>query len=147
MNKNNIKTKTVTKITLLVIIVYCILSLIRSTGLLYLAYTDDYFYNFNFELDQYMVKRFDYYRVYYTITYIIGLIVPFFLKKIFHLNWYFHILSIIIGLAIFILIDSEYIRPLFGFFKNGRANIIIHLLTFIVIGFSLLFFYRKTLKK
>ena len=135
------------KITLTSLIIYCVLAIIRSSGLLYIAYTDDYFYNFDFDMKHYIQKSVAFNNAYYYFPYILGFFLSFFLKKLLKLNWSTFIFSLIIGLFLFRFLDSGLIRPLFGFFDNPRMNILIHLLIFLILGLLFARFIIKNRSK
>ena len=126
-----------------ILIIYCLLSIIRSSGLLYIAYTDDYFYNFDFNIKFYQQKSCVFNYAYYYCPYIIGFFISFFFKQILKLNWKTSIMSLIFGFVLFRLIDSKLIRPIFDFFENPRMNIIFHLLTFLFLELLLVIIYIK----
>jgi hypothetical protein len=138
LNSNNIL-----QIALTLLLFYCILSVMRSFGLLYIAYTDDYFYNFDFEKSLYPQKSIVFNNAYYFFTYLAGLVFSFVLKKVLKLDWLVFILSLVSGFVLFRFIDSDIIRPLFGFFDNPRMNISVHLLTFSIIGLVLYLLLHK----
>lgn len=138
------KINNIIQILLASLFIYCILTIIRSFSLLFLAYTDEYFYNFDFNTTLYIQKSIVFNNAYYFCPYIMGLLITFFLKKALKLNLMFFIFSLVIGFALFRLIDSFMIRPLFSFFDNPRANIFAHLLTFLIL---VLIFTRVLIKK
>lgn len=115
------------------IIIYCILTILRSVGLLYLIYTDDYYYNYKFEIDSYLQKRDLYFHLYYTYTYILGLIFTLAALFFFRLKWYWILIYTILGIVLFRLIDFSLIRPMFAFFGDWKVNVWIHLLTFLLL--------------
>jgi hypothetical protein len=132
------------QIALTSLIIYCLLSITRSSSLLYIAYTDNYFYNFDFDTKLYMQKSVVFNNAYYFCTYITGFFLAIFLKKILKLNWLTFIFSLVVGFVLFRLVDSNLIRPLFSFFENPRMNIVLHLLTFLILALLLIkFFYNK----
>lgn len=142
---SNFNLNRILQIVLTSLIIYCILSICRSLGLLYIAYTDDYFYNFDFAMKQsYIQKSVIFNNAYYFCTYVIGFILSFILKKVLKLNWLNFIFSLVIGFVLFRFIDSGLIRPIFGFFDNPRLNIFTHLLTFSILE---LLFIRSFFKK
>jgi len=121
------------------IIIYCILTIIRSAGLLYLIYTDDYYYNYKFEIDSYLQKRDLFFHLYYIYTYILGLIFTLAMLIYFRLKWYLILIYTIFGIVLFRLIDFSLIRPLFAFFEDWKVNVWIHIITFLLL---ILFFLR-----
>ncbi len=135
----NLKIK-VLSIVLIIIITYSILSVLRSAGLLYLMYSDDYFYNFNLDLDQYSEKVYIYIRFYYYVPYLIGLVGFILARRFFITPILYYILASLSGIIMFWLIDARYIRSLFALFGNTRTNNIIILLTFILLGVGVLIF-------
>jgi hypothetical protein len=131
-------------ITLISLIIYCILAIVRSLNLLYIAYTDDYFYNFDFVMKFYIAKSVVFNNAYYFYTYIIGFFLSFPVKQVLKLTWWNFIGSLVIGFVLFRFIDSGFVRPLFGLFDNPRMNIVTNLLTFSILGFLLArFFFKK----
>lgn len=144
--KANIELNIVLQIILVSLIIYCLLSITRSLSLLYIAYTDDYFYNFDFETKHYLQKSVVFNNAYYFFTYIAGFFLSFFLKNILKINWLFFVFSLLSGFVFFRLVESNYIRPVFSFFENPRANIVFHLLTFLILGLVLIrFFYKRVM--
>jgi hypothetical protein len=142
---SNFNLNRIFQIVLTALIIYCILSICRSLCLLYIAYTDDYFYNFDFAVKQsYIQKSVVFNNAYYFCTYVIGFILSFLLKKVLKLNWLNFIFSLVIGFVLFRFIDSALIRPIFGFFDNPRINIFTHLITFSIL---VLLFVRSFLKQ
>ncbi|MDI1256713.1 MAG: hypothetical protein PSV16_11490 [Flavobacterium sp.] len=142
MEKNKIK-----QIILLTLIIYCILSILRSSGLLYLAYTDTYFYNFDFNPKLLMQKYPIYNNTYYVFPYLMGVIIAIGLRWIINTNWLSLLLSICAAFILFRFIDSNFIRPIFVVFENSRENILVHLFTFFVILGILIFFSKGVLQK
>lgn len=130
MNKQKIL-----QVLLMSLMVFIILSITRSICLLYLAYTDGYFYNFDFNMKQIMQKNGIFNNMYYLYTYIIGLIFCIGLSKVLKVKWINFVISLLIGLLLllllFRLIESSIIRPLFAFFANPRTNLIIHIACFV----------------
>ena len=142
MNKN----KTL-QVILVVLIIYCIYSIFRSLGILYIAYTDDYFYNLDFKIQSYREKNHIFNNAYYYFTYIAGLFTTISMKKILNLNWIPFLITIFSGLILFRLIDSGFIRPAFGFFMNTRMNVFINLMTFLALFIILLTTYKSKFKR
>ncbi|UOX34449.1 hypothetical protein LXD69_02815 [Flavobacterium sediminilitoris] len=136
------KANQIIKIIIVLLIVYCVLAIVRSSNLLYIAYTDDYFYNFKFEPSLLIQKYPIYINANYTYTYIIGIILSISFKWLLDVDWKAFVIAIILGLTCFRLLDSS-IRPLFGLFQNIRLNIIFHLVTFIVLLFLMLFLFKR----
>ncbi len=134
------KFKPLIKVVCVIVLTYSILSVVRSLGMLYLAYTDPYFYNLDFKIEGYIEKRFVYFRFYYTVSYITGIILSFLLKIFYKLNWGFFILAVVISYAIFVPFDD--VRQYFVFFENPRTNVILQLMIFLLLGF-LSFKYLK----
>lgn len=132
------------EVFLMALVIYSTLSILRSLALLYLAYTDYYFYNFDFAKELYIKKSVAFNNAYYFFTYLAGLIFSLFLNRLIKSNWLYFLLSLIFGFILFRLIDSEFIRPLFSFFKNPRMNIILHTIIFLIFGAFLLGFLKKT---
>jgi len=137
------KTSQIIKIIINLLIVYCVLAIVRSSNLLFIAYTDDYFYNFKFEPSQLMQKYPVYINANYTYTYIIGLILSISLKWLLNIDWKSFIIGIILGLIFFRVFDSS-IRPLFGLFENIRLNIMFHVGTFIVLLLIMFVLFKRT---
>lgn len=135
MNKTNLKLSIINFVSVFFIF-YSLLSVIRSLGLLYLTYSDTYFYNFDFELDtnDFYEKMNIYFRYYYYIPYILGTIIFLFCKKIFKINWVNYILVGLSVILLFRFIDAEFIRPLFAFYENTRINTFILLSVFLITG-------------
>lgn len=135
MDKTNFKFFVI-KIISIFFIFYSMLSIIRSIGLLYLTFSDSYFYNFDFELDtnDFGEKMNIYFRYYYYIPYVLGTIIYLFCKKLFKINWGKYIIIGLFVILLFRLIDASFVRPLFGFFENTRINVFILLSTFLIIG-------------
>ena len=121
-------------ILLIILITYCVLSVVRSFGLLFLAYSDNYFYNFDFGNEQFSEKRFIYDKVYFLVTYILGLIVSVSIKRFFNIDWLFYIICMTLGLGVFVLFDAYYVRPIFTLFDNVKTNIWLQVFVFITIA-------------
>ncbi|WP_286912490.1 hypothetical protein [Flavobacterium sp. UBA4197] len=141
LNSNNIL-----QIIIALLLFYCVLSIMRSFGLLFLAYTDDYFYNFDFEKSQYPQKSIVFNNAYYFFTYLAGLLFSFILNRVLKLDLLVFILSLVFGFVLFRFIDSDIIRPFFDLFDNPRMNIGLHLLTFLIIGTVFYLILNKKLK-
>ena len=137
------KTSQIIKIIIILVIVYCVFAIVRSSNLLFIAYTDDYFYNFKFEPSKLIQKYPTYINANYTYTYIIGLVLSISLKWLLNIDWKSFIIAIVLGLICFRVLDSS-IRPLFGLFENIRLNIMFHLGTFIVLLFIMLILFKRT---
>lgn len=119
--------------------VYCILAIARSIGLLLMVYTDDYFYNFEYNPDLFVKKYHQYIRAYDFFPSLVGLFLPFLLKWLLSikLRWILIIIGVIGGFGIFIYLDSEYIRNVFYLFENKRLNLLFHLLVFLLLFASI----------
>ena len=130
-------------ILLVIIFTYIILSIIRSSGLLILAYTDNYFYNFDFNPNQYIDKIVIYKNVFYIGTYLLGIITSLLFGFIFKISIRKYIIWAFIGLVLFWFIDGTIVRPLFDFSDSARINIWVHLVFFITAFLFSFFYIRK----
>ncbi len=140
---NKLKRGILVKVILTFLIIYCLLSVIRSLNLIYLAYSDDYFYNFDFKKEMYIQKSKVFINSYYFTPYILGSLISIVFKRKFQLSWVIFLLTKIICMLVFILVDSKFIRPLFVFFENPRENIFVHLLVFTLLGTIILYIFKK----
>lgn len=142
MNKTNSKFFRLDILSIMVIL-YALLSIIRSLGLLYLSFTDSYFHNFDFEANGFLEKKDIYDRYYYFIPYILGLLIFLSCKKLFSINWGRYLLIGLFVILFFWLVDARFIRPLFAFFENTRINTFILITVFLILGIVFFKISRK----
>jgi hypothetical protein len=114
-------------------ILYCVFTILRSIGILYIVYTDDYFYHLDFKLASFREKQYIFLNAYYFFPYIVGVLISLSMKKMFNLKWAYFLFAIIGVLVLFRQIDSYCIRPLFGIFQNPKMNVVSHLLVFLML--------------
>ncbi len=121
-------------------IIFCNLSIIRSLSLLYIAYSYDYFYNFDFCRDKYEKCSIIFTLAYSISPFVIGVLFSFIFKMIFKLNWFVYILSLFNGLFFFNLLDSKF-RTLFILFENSKVNLLVHCLFFFILEVIVITFF------
>lgn len=141
----NMNLRKILNILLVIIMIYCLFSIVRSIGLLFLTYNDKHFFDADFNRERLMHRTMMFLHVYHYMTYIVGLGISIFMitTRLFKMKWFYNVLNISLGLILFWLIDARYIRPLFAFFEDIRINIWIILFTFLIIGTAIFFFYKK----
>jgi len=142
MKKYIITKGKILSVLLRVLIIYCIYSILRSIGILYIALTDDYFYHLDFKIQSFREKNHIFIYAYYYFPYFIGIFASFFMKKLFNSTWISFLLMVFFGLILFRLIDSNYIRPMFGIFRNAKINVIANLLVSVILFVILQIIYK-----
>jgi len=130
-------------IVLFIVLIYSILSLIRSFGLIILAYSDDYFFNFDFEKTGFIEKRFIYYRIYYYLPYILGLFFSLVFKFIFKIKWGLFTILMLLSFILFRIMDEDIIRPLFVIFENPRMILFFNFIIFSFMVLLTIFLLKK----
>ena len=123
------------KIIAAILWTYCIFTMARSLGMLFLAYTDEYFHNFDYDMDFFMEKNYIYVRAYDFFPYIIGILLPFVIKWFLplKLNWWILLGSVILSFCVFMFFDAGFIRNVFYIFENPRINLIFHFSIFLTL--------------
>ena len=134
------------KLLVAILWAYCIFSMARSLGMLFLAYTDPYFYNFDFDMNIFIEKNYTFVKAYDLFPFVIGIFLPLLIKWSFplKLNWLILIGSIIFGYFIFRFFDAFHIRSLFFIFDNPRGNLIFHFSIFLTLVITLTLFFKSS---
>ena len=132
---------------LFILIIYSVFSIIRSLGLLFLAFTDKYFYNFDFGLEYLPTKIRVFDNVTHWFTYGVGIVVSFFILKLMKIKIYPSLVYLLISLSTFVLCDLRYIRSIFLFAENPRYNLLINILFFGILFLVSYKLYYKLKKK
>ena len=130
-------------ILLSILAIYCLFSICRSLNLLFLVYTEEYFYNLDFKMELFIENNEKYINHYYFVTYAMAIIFSLFLKKIANLKWISYLISLIISFILFRFLDSNLVRPFFTFFDNPRVNVCTNLIVFSVILFFLIIVLKR----
>lgn len=110
--------------------IFCLFSISRSLNLLFLAYTEEYFYNLDFKIESFIENNEKYIYHYYFITFLLAVLFSLFIKKFANLKWTHYLISLIISYLLFRFFDSKIIRPFFSFFNNPRINVFTNLFVF-----------------
>lgn len=131
--------KSILKVSLIGFLYYSFFTILRSLSLLYLAYTDPYFYNFDWTYDFTMEKSSKFHIAFDLFPLFVGimasLIIKIFIKR---LHWFTFFFAIVIALISFTTIDTPLLRDIFYQFKNQRLNLIYHTSVFLL--FSILMY-------
>lgn len=133
----------ITEYLLVTLIIYSVLTIIRSLGVLVLVYTDNYFYNFDFDINNVKDKVPIYIRTYFFMPYIVGFVLSVFIKWILNLKWTSYIICLVLSLGFFIVFDVSFVRKWVYIFDNPRTNFVFHLVLFLLLSITSILYYRK----
>ncbi len=128
---------------LVTLIIYSVLTIIRSLGILVLVYTDNYFYNFDFDIHNVKEKGSIFIRIYFFMPYIFGLVLSVFIKWILNLEWTSYIICLVFSLSFFIVFDVNFVRKWVFIFDNPRTNFVFHFFLFLLLSVASILYYRK----
>ncbi len=116
--------------------------------MLILIYSDPYFYDLDFKIDQLIEKREIIFWTYYLIPFALGILVSFFLNFFIKENWFIHSAACLFGFLLFYFFDNDYYRRIWAIFENVRINVWIQFIIAVILVFLLLkVLLRVRLKK